>query len=225
MNFEARTTPIYINVRDRVSDLRNLVTWLEEAGHENIIMLDNQSTYLPLLEFFETSSHEVIHLDDNYGAKSLWAAELVPDEWFVYTDPDVLPVEECPTDVVDFLHALLSFYTHSKAGLGFYVEDTPDFRSKDWERALIGITSKQFPNPIVREMQPGVFDSKIDTTFALYRPNARFMIEPAIRTGHPYVMRHLPWYRLATPTEEEQYYLERCIEGPPLGSSWATNQQ
>jgi hypothetical protein len=225
MTFDARTTPIYINCRDRVTDLAHLVIWLEKAGYENIVMLDNQSTYPLLLEYFELTPHKVVRLDDNYGAKSLWATDLVPDEWFVYTDPDVLPIEACPADVLEHLRASLGDYTYTKAGLGFYVDDAPDFRSKDWERALLGITSEQFPRPIVREIKPGVFESKIDTTFALYRPGARFTIEPALRTAYPYLMRHMPWYRLQSPTEEEQYYLDRCLQGPPLGSSWATNQQ
>ena len=72
---------------------------------------------------------------------------------------------------------------------------------------------KQFWN---REIEPGVFKAPIDTTFALYRPSFEFS-KSALRTGQPYVARHLPWYlNLAALPEDEQYYLSHA--DPRLGN-------
>ena len=62
---EVGSLPIFINCRDRVTPLRDLVAWLERAGHQRIILVDNDSTYEPLLEFYEQSPHEVVRLGQN----------------------------------------------------------------------------------------------------------------------------------------------------------------
>lgn len=209
-----RDVPVIINCRDRVIDLVNLVAWLEKAGHENITLLDNDSTWEPLLTYYEQTPHEVVRLEENLGSRALWRSGRVPGTEFVYSDPDVLPTEECPLDVVEYLHDLLGRFSHPKAGLGLMLDDTPHFQSIGWERSLVSDS---------RMLEPGVFDSLVDTCFALYRPHTTHSLL-ALRTAAPYLCRHTPWYRIADPTEEEQYYLARAIKGP-LGSSWADGRQ
>jgi hypothetical protein len=199
--------PVFITCRDRLKDLRRLVEWLELAGHRRITFLDNASSYTPLLRYMAASKHEVRWLGGNLGSRALWAAEMVPDEPFVLTDPDIIPLDSCPLDAVAHLQRLLDDHPgYPKAGLGLYLEDTPDFPSKDWERSLHS-----------REIAPGAFDSLIDTTFALYRPGSEFAYE-AIRTGQPYVARHSSWY-VTEPDAEDRYYLDRAATGV-TGSSW-----
>jgi hypothetical protein len=73
------------------------------------------------------------------------------------------------------------------------------------------------------EVEPGVFRADIDTTFALYRPlDRRHMEDRALRTGAPYLARHLPWY-LATAglSDEESYYREHA---DPTISNWDRDQ-
>jgi hypothetical protein len=198
--------PVLINVRDRLKDLCSLIEWLERAGHRRITLLDNASTFPPLLAYLAASPHEVRYLGENLGSRALWDAGLVPDEPFVLTDPDIVPLDTCPLDAVAHLQRLLDAYpSYSKAGLGLYLDDV-EFPSKGWERTLVS-----------RETAPGVFDSLIDTTFALYRPGASFAYE-AIRTGAPYLARHGSWY-VTEPDAEDAYYLERAETGP-TGSSW-----
>lgn len=207
--------PILINVRDRVTSLRALVKWLEAAGHERLVLIDNASTYEPLLDYLDESPHEVIRLGVNHGSRALWIAGLVPSEPFVYTDPDVIPTADCPADAVDHLADLLNRYpSFQKAGLGLYLEDVPEsLPSLEWERSLVS------PD---RELEPGVFGSLIDTTFALYRPGARFDYH-AIRCGAPYTARHTSWY-VDEPNGEDTYYLAHAMPGP-LGSSWKDGKQ
>jgi hypothetical protein len=203
-------TPIFVTCRDRVRDLRHLIDWLERAeGVGPITLLDNQSTYPPLVDYLSRTPHGVIELERNFGSRALWDAGLVPDDSsFVVTDPDILPIKACPLDALAHLHRLLDEHpTRSKVGLGLYFEDV-DFPSKAWERTLVSVN---------RETSPGVFDSLIDTTFALYRPGASFEYE-AIRTGWPYLARHMSWY-VTEPDAEDAYYLERAEIGP-TGSSW-----
>jgi hypothetical protein len=210
--------PVYITVRDRVADLRALVEWLERAGHRRIVLLDNASTYPELLDYLACSPHPVCHFPVNGGARVLWDAGLAPQcEWFVLTDPDVVPTGECPVDAVAYLQALLLRYSdYPKAGLGLCLDDVPpgtDPGLLAWERELVS------GQGVSRELEPGVWGSLIDTTFALYRPGAPASVQ-AIRTGAPYQARHMGWYAELAPTAEDVYYVERADTGP-FGSSWA----
>jgi hypothetical protein len=223
VSYDYLNCPIYITCRDRLADLKPLVDWLERAGQQRIYLVDNSSTYPPLLEYLEQTPHEVIRLDDNYGSRALWRTGQVPDEHFVLTDPDVVPTEDCPLDAVAHLYRILMRYrAFDKVALGLYLDDVPRIKSLSWERDLV------HPS---RKLAPGVFDSLSDTTFAMWRPLSQFNLK-AIRLGPPYTARHLPWYRLNEPTEEDAYYLERANKTNDgkvfkewLGSSWAVNKQ
>lgn len=62
---------------------RNLLTWPREMvsrieRYENlagIILVDNDSSYPPLLEWYQTLSHPVIRLDGNLGHECLFLRE------------------------------------------------------------------------------------------------------------------------------------------------------
>jgi hypothetical protein len=205
-----RQIPILINCRDRASSLAALVGWLERAGHERIYLVDNDSSYPPLLDLYETTPHTVVRLGQNLGHKAPWLAGVVErvagDGPYIVSDPDVIPDEGCPPDAVALFHETLQWFPeYIKAGFGLRIDDLPaGYRFRDrvrwWE-------ARFWSNPIA----PGIYDAGIDTTFALYRPFTPFRLVPAIRTGPPYVARHLAWYvDSADPSEEERYYRARA---------------
>lgn len=230
--------PIIINCRDRLRPLLALVDWLQRAGHKRIVLLDNASTYEPLLEWLNFGGHGcmVVHLEGNCGAQALWRSKAavlrlsgfnygygtddidLRRDWFVYTDPDCIPLADCPLDAVAYLHDLLESYPEvPKAGLGLYLGDIPfsNARLLEHECRLLQ------PNPPhwAGELEPDVFDSWIDTTFALYRPGSNWVL-PAIRTGYPYLCRHdSPSWTGLPPTDEEQFYFDHAAPGP-LFSGW-----
>lgn len=209
--FDHRRVPIFINVRDRLTCLPSLVDWLERAGHERIVLLDNASTYEPLLAYLRACPHDVRCLGRNLGSRALWEAGMAPAGWYVYTDPDILPCADCPLDAVGHLHELLERHSaFPKAALGLHFENLPDdFEPKAHERALVS------PG---RELEAGVYSSFADTTFALYR-GSRFDYL-SLRTAKPYRAWHEGWYAELNPTEEDLYYLAHAKAGP-LASSWA----
>ena len=205
---------IFITVRDRVAALRDLVAWLEQAGHQRIVLVDCASTYGPLLEYLQASPHTWARQTENLGSRAPWLAGLVPpDEPYVVSDPDIVPIGDCPHGAVARLRYLMDAYRAPKAGLGLYLDDVPaDCPHLAWERSLIS------PE---RELQPGVFNSLIDTTFALYRPGIPFDL-PALRLGYPYQARHVSpsWYG-GDLSDEDRFYLKRARRDPCHGSSWA----
>jgi predicted O-methyltransferase YrrM len=204
----ARTVPVFINCRDRVTPLLALIDYLERAGCERIHLLDNDSTYPPLLEYYEHTPHTVIRLGENFGSKALWQSGVLDrlgvDGRYAYSDPDVVPIEECPLDAIDYFAEVLERYPgHSKAGFGLKLDDLPDhFRNKD---KVVAWESKFWQ----RMIAPRLYDAPIDTTFALYR-STEHAPNTAIRTGYPYLVRHTTWYwDSENLSEENRYYVDR----------------
>jgi hypothetical protein len=212
--FDYKTIPVIINNFNRLSYLRELLRWLERAGMKNIYILDNASTYPPLLEFYKNSTHKIIYLGANLGHLALWKSKYFnqfKSSFYIYTDPDVVPIEECPNDAIaQFLDILLAHSQLEKVGFSLKIDDLPlqyakREEVKNWEE-------KFWQN----EIAPGIFDAAIDTTFALYKPytNGNIWVSPAVRTGFPLTARHMPWYEnSAQPDEETLYYQAHIKKG------------
>ena len=66
--------PVFINCRDRLAPLRDLIAWLERAGCDEIYLLDNDSAFEPLLDYYRETPHTVIRLGENVGKWALWDA-------------------------------------------------------------------------------------------------------------------------------------------------------
>ena len=208
-----------------MTSLAALVIWLEAAGCERVLLLDNASSFEPLLDYYRESPHEVVRLPENLGARALWLAGLVPNTWFVYTDPDIVPIEACPLDLVDYLYELLfRFPDAPKAGVGLYLDDVPESNAKllAHERRLLEPNHPHWGGPLpgaTATFSP-VYDSWVDTTLALYRPGSEWFLR-SLRTGWPYQARHLSasWYYPDDPSDEDRYYLGHAKPGP-LYSGW-----
>ena len=203
--------PVFLIVRDRLSCVQALLDWLGRVGHDEIWLIDNDSTYPPMVEFLESCRHGVIRLGRNMGHRSPWLSGAVQrhahGRSFVVSDPDVIPDDDCPLDATDHFARLLGRYPEiDKVGFGLRIDDLPDTYPlaasvRDWEDRFWQV-----------EVEPGVFRADIDTTFALYRPlDRRHSEDRALRTGAPYVARHLPWYVDPTDlSDEDRYYREHA---------------
>jgi hypothetical protein len=214
----ARSTPsandrvaVFVPVRDRVTPLLALVDWLERAGHDDIWLVDNASTFPPMLDYLDTTPHRVVRLGRNMGHRSPFLSGAVQrhagNRRFVITDPDVVPDDACPLDAIAHFSELLDRYPEiDKVGFGLRIDDLPD------SNPLVGQIRAWEERFWLDEVEPGVFRADIDTTFALYRPlDRRHREDAALRTGAPYVARHTPWYldpgRL---TDEDRWYREHA---------------
>ncbi len=219
-------TPIFIQNFNQLSYLQKLVNWLLAAGYANICIIDNHSTYAPLLQFYteieSRSAITVVRRNENGARTTLWDENFLERFGvtgpFVYTDSNVVPDEFCPSDVIGRLASLLRAHPHIfKAGLGLRIDNLPAsyrFRSEvvNWEKRF-------WRAPVCR----GAFLAPIDTTFALYRPNSAFELRPALRTGWPYLARHETWYQDSDNLSAEQLYYASEVEKTSR-SHWARRQ-
>ncbi|MBB1284668.1 glycosyltransferase family 2 protein [Flavisolibacter sp. BT320] len=211
-----KNIPIFINNYNRLDYLQRQIDWLRRSGHNNIHVIDNCSTYAPLLNYYKKIPATVYRLDRNMGHEAFWRTHIFlryNKSFYVLTDPDVVPGDDVPPDFMQYFIDVLNRYpAFKKVGFGLRTDNLPDHYPKKqevirWEEQFYEI-----------EIEKGLFKSKIDTTFALYRPGSKFQCwNETIRTGSPYMLMHLPWYEDPSMiTAETAYYLESCN----ASSSW-----
>ena len=215
--------PIFINSFNRLGCLKKIVNWLLDAGYRCIYILDNDSSYEPLLQYYEALKTKggcvkVIMLEKNMGHTALWDSGILEklniDSPYVYTDSDVVPSEECPKDVLLHLLNVLEKYSFlKKVGLGLVTNDITFF-----DKEKIRAQEKNFYR---HKMEDGVYFGAVDTTFALYRNYRHYNIYVSARTTGKYMARHLPWYYdYNNLPDDEQYYVEYANASAGLIARW-----
>lgn len=204
--FDAGSLPVFINCRDRVTDLKKLVDWLNKVGVHKIALVDNASTYPELLDFYHETSCQVLPLGVNYGQRAPWESLaigiLAKDNYYVVSDPDIIPIDDCPNDALDFFYQTLRRHkNYMKVGFGLKIDDLPVHYLL--RKTVVGWEKQFWQN----ELEPNIYIADIDTTFALYRPNTWYFLENSLRTGYPYVATHTAWYQDSQkPSAEDKYY-------------------
>tara|TARA_R100000687_G_scaffold81945_1_gene79961 strand:- start:220 stop:1035 length:816 start_codon:yes stop_codon:yes gene_type:complete len=221
-NADVKKIPVIIISFNQLYYLKKLISFLKSHSFKNIVIIDNNSNYPPLLNFLKEIEEEVriYRLDENLGHRVLWKKkdlfQYYSKGYYVVTDPDVIPVKECPYDFIEVFKKILDKNGNvAKVGFSLKIDDIPSTNKNkktilNWENQFW----KQKDNN-------GNYISKIDTTFALYRPRS---IPPitgsffkAIRTKYPYTAKHGGWYiDSENLTEEQAYYLKNTDKS----SSW-----
>ncbi|HEY9220461.1 MAG TPA: glycosyltransferase family 2 protein [Lutibacter sp.] len=221
-NRDYKTIPIIIISFNQLFYLRQLITFLQKHQYKNIIIIDNNSTYQPLLDYFDTiESFVAIHkLKENLGHLVFWKQKELYNKYskgyYVITDPDIVPVANCPGDfVLHFKRILDKNLQVTKVGFSLKIDDIPD--SNPNKQKVIDWESQFWRN----QNKDGNYHAPIDTTFALYRPKSDFEnlsnFLRAVRTKEPYTAKHGGWYfDIKNLTAEQNSYHKLANES----SSW-----
>lgn len=209
---EINTIPIIINNFNRLNCLIILLEKLESYNIRNIIILDNHSTYPPLLEYYKTCPYPIHRLDENLGFLALWKSNLYDKyyskSYYILTDPDVVPDKGCPADFIQhFYHLLQKYPALDKVGFNLRIDDLPGYY--DRKQQVIEVEQPYWEQTVGGDY----FKAPIDTTFALYRPGVKggFWLNSG-RTLPPYSALHLPWYDHSdNPDEETIFYRNQAV--------------
>lgn len=206
---------------------KKMAEFLTSCKHE-VTIVDNNSTYPPLLEWYKTCPYRVIHTGDfplKVQNRFIWEMDLekqytYPEEnYYAVTDSD-LELHWLPKDFTDYLVADLERNPEIlKSGLSIRTDDLPRNKYADIYRES---EKDNFPTPD----KYGFHNVAVDTTFAVYSKERCNNIDKMWRQpgstvndwlhdeyfyrAHrsPFAVRHLPWYMTPeTLTEEQRYHI------------------
>ncbi|MEG0930076.1 glycosyltransferase family 2 protein [Algoriella sp.] len=216
--------PIIIINFNQLFYLKQLVDFLINRGFENIVIIDNLSTYPPLLEYYKIieSKVKVEYMGDNQGHKVFFESEMLQRKYgkgyYVLTDADIVPNEKLPIDFMEKMIKYLDKYFKrvTKVGFALKIDDIPnEFPLKD---KVIKWESKYWEN----EVEANLYKTIIDTTFALYKPNypnnfnfLDFFL--GIRVGENFEAKHGGWYKNPLKMTEEDMFYQKTASS---SSSW-----
>lgn len=223
---DPKTIPIIIISFNQLFYLKQLVERLGKWGYKNIIIIDNNSTYRPLINYLEEIKDNIIihRMKHNFGHKVFWEQKelfkLYSKSYYVVTDPDILPDDDCPDDFLEYFKKILDSNSQvTKVGFSLKIKDIPE--SNKLKEKIIQWESKFWE---VKDDE-GNYIAEIDTTFALYRPKNIEKIEldffNSIRTKPPYIAKHGGWYIDFNNILPEQ---ENYMRTAGVSSSWRVNK-
>lgn len=222
-----KNTPIIILNRDRLIPLMEQVQFLKSRGYHNILIIDNQSTYPPLLEWYTNSGVDVFY--NNVTENSCHAfRDLVKighpkfidvtSDWYVFNDSDIIPIESVPDGFIEHLVEYAKKYNKSKVGMSIKIDDIDlnyplnawvhSYESTYWTNGIVDGDVELYPHPI-------------DTTFAVYAPKTiPTWSNDTLRVGVPYIVKHAPFYYDPNNLpDDEKYYLSRMSKS---SSNWSS---
>lgn len=201
--------PVIINNRDQLTWPRAMVDKIKTYKNVGeIIIVDNQSTYEPLLDWYKTNPCKIIKIS-NLGHAAPWICGAVGSlntPYYVVTDSD-LGLNETPDDTLNYLYDKLIATNLDKVGLGLdwkkVSEESPYYNHiQGYEK------TRWNTSPIINDIHTEI---QVDTTFALYQKDHYFIGGGS--TGAPYVARHYPWElsdEEYNNNEEFKYYIEHA---------------
>jgi len=213
------------------------VQFYESCGHK-VIIVDNGSTYPPLLQWYKDCHYTVL---TTKGAKLscqnrfIWEMGLhnmIDDNYYAVTDSD-LGVSHIPRDFADVLIADIERNPEIiKSGFSLAVDDLPDNPYANKYRA-------SETQHICGTDTFGFIEKPVDTTFAIYSKERCNNLDKlwkkegdtapvgdnaflddryfyrAHRSPAPYMANHMPWYMDVNSLNEEQLH---HISGAKYGS-------
>jgi hypothetical protein len=197
-----------------------MVDQLLRLGMQNITIVDNGSSFPPLLAYLESIAGEVavMRLTKNKGPHYVFTNRqhyrLLPN-LFCLTDPDLEFNPDLPSGFLKQLIDLTEEYRVGKAGFSLDISEpekmvNAEFKIAGKKYKIWEWESQFWKNPLPSKAGGDrAYRASIDTTFAVY--NKKFFDPKSpfdgIRVSGRFTCRHLPWYvdqRL--PADEEAYY-------------------
>jgi glycosyltransferase involved in cell wall biosynthesis len=205
--------PVVINNRNRLTTTKNMVEHLVRLNpKQKVIILDNDSTYTPLLEWYKTLGGNVsVQMHPNHGHLAFWTVGLdkTIGSYFVYTDSDIVLNVDMPADWADWMFNIHLSYGINKIALALRIDNLPEhYRYKN--QVIRNEGRWWLPKNQIAE---NIYLADTDTTFAMYK-NIHDNQYQSLRLAHPnLIAEHKPWYDdIYNLDAEEQFYLDNLGE-------------
>lgn len=222
--------PVIIINYNQLFYLKKLISFFKINGNEKIIIIDNKSTYQPLLDYYKTIENdvEILMQNENHGHLVFWKNKEIynrfSDGFFIITDSDIVPNNNLEANYInEMLTYLYKYKDKTKVGFSLKIDDIPDYYSL--KENVINWESKFWEN----EIEKDVFEADIDTTFALYWPKTNRLVNllypsffNAIRLGGKFTAQHGGWYLDHNNLSEEQVFYYKTAN---TSNSWKIDNE
>lgn len=196
--------PVIIINFNQLYYLKQLVDFLVSREFSKIVIIDNNSDYPPLIEYYKELGNRVIveRMNQNYGHMVFFEVDRLYNTYgngyFFLTDADIVPNPNLPINFPSTMIKILDLHKCeiNKVGFALDLSDIPDcFPLKEkvlsWESIFWDI-------PIAKD----IYDANVDTTFALYPPKYRIEKKgitvdnfyKGMRMAGDYTAKHGGWY-------------------------------
>lgn len=210
--------PIIIINFNQVFYLKKQIDFYLERGFENIVIIDNNSSFPPLIEYYEEIRDlvKIEYMEKNFGHLVFFKNKNLQKKYgkgyFVITDADIVPNKNLPTNFMNILIQKLHQYfdTVNKVGFALEISNIPNYFP--YKEKVLTWENKHWES----EIEKDCYLTKIDTTFALYKPNypSRFSginFYNGLRIAGNFTAIHGGWYKNPNQlTEEEKFYEEHA---------------
>jgi len=206
--------PIIINNKNLLTTTRQLVLDLIDRGYNNIYILDMNSTYPELIEWYTYMEAneiiKVIHSDSTKGHRALWEENIIErfrnNDWIVYTDSDIILNPYTPYGFIEEMIDIIKHSAIKKIGLAIDISDLPD---TELTKLIKTIETKYWLKPVPYKGKE-LYVAPVDTTFCVIDPKRDYDYT-ALRIAGEFTCKHQPWYQdWNNLTEEEQYYFKHA---------------
>lgn len=225
-----QSLPVFVNSFNQLTYLRDSLDWFQRHGFANVTVLEQGSSYPPLLDYLTSDAcaarARVHRLPANVGPRAALdeAPGLRDGMIYVFTDPDLALPDPPDTQMITRMMEAGRRHKAHRVGLALDISEPhlfTDLRLFGGDGPTVAEWEARFWRD---EAEPGVYRANVDTTFHLYNPYApptlqnryRNFVEGRRRTqsirmaGPGFTARHRPWYRDDGQTEDErQFYKAR----------------
>lgn len=202
--------PIVIINQNRISTTERLIDQLLLLGYINITILDMDSTYKPLLDWYDSRSDFTVIPWRNSGHKALWNDGLMDKfkqyPWIAVTDSDIELNINTPVDFIEQLIDISKQMHVYKCGLAINYRRIDNLYLRD---IIVPIEQRYWDkNKCRHHPDYELYESPIDTSFCVVKPDMPFVYE-AIRVAGDFTCTHVPWNcDWNNLSEEERYFIE-----------------
>jgi hypothetical protein len=199
-----KNIPLIIPNFNQLTYLKNLINWWHWYNPGAIVfIIDNASTYKPLLDFYAFSADSLVDVrryqsnDMGSNLRSFIDNQIKDKfDYYVLSDPDIMPHPNTPYNFLEQWMGYIKQGFH-RVGFNLIIEDLPSWLyHKDWiigdEKALLGV-------PVLTNNGFDGYRAPIDTTFALYTTKNSGWYSPMNGEDWSNSLRlfnafHLGWY-------------------------------
>jgi len=211
--------PIFIISYNQYTYVKSMVEQLQKYPSMNIYIIDNKSTYPPLVDYLKSieGSVKVLYQDKNYGHEVYERDDIIAlgGDKYIVTDPDLLLNPKMPLNFLEILSELSDKYKTNKIGPALDITNEIDLsrRLDSNDGKTISEHESVFWKDRVDDSKYEMYRADIDTTFALI--NKKYYVKQkrdnSIRIGGDFTAVHRPWlkdYEKELLPDELDYYMK-----------------